>query len=230
MKKVAIILSVSNFILLLSFGFYLFYPKNEEIVEEPSVYNAEGIYELVEESIFYLRILREDNSVMAVGTGVVLLRNGIAATAYHVIDGAERMEAIFNDGRIVNEIEIVATDPLKDMAILRLSAQELTFTEGYEEIAIREEAVKHGEEIFAIGYPLKDTSIITKGIINSPAAEINGRKRILTSAQIASGMSGGPVLDQSGELIGIISGSLRNMNNIHLVIDTEDLRSVLPDE
>ncbi|MFD2876769.1 hypothetical protein ACFTAO_13560 [Paenibacillus rhizoplanae] len=45
--------------------------------------------------------------------------------------------------------------------------------------------------MYALGYPLKNTAIITEGIVNTPAADINGRSRILTSAQVASGMSGG---------------------------------------
>lgn len=53
------------------------------------------------------------------------------------------------------------------------------------------EKLRHGEAVYALGYPLKNTAIITEGIVNTPAADINGRSRILTSAQVASGMSGG---------------------------------------
>ncbi|WP_054939956.1 S1 family peptidase [Paenibacillus ihuae] len=118
----------------------------------------------------------------------------------------------------------------KDIAVLDLpspAAAKLA-DNAYSYLEMRTEAVKHGEAVFALGYPLKNTSIITEGIINTPAAEINGRSRILTSAQVVSGMSGGPLMDAHGRLAGIISGSLRTMNNIHLIINMDDLRSILP--
>ena len=81
--------------------------------------------------------------------------------------------------------------------------------------------------MFAIGYPMKETKIITEGIVSSPQAPVNGRNRILISAQVASGMSGGPVLDKNGDVVGVISGSLRTMNNIHLVVDMDTVRTVM---
>nr|WP_261807957.1 serine protease [Paenibacillus sp. N3.4] len=162
--------------------------------------------------------------------------DGIAATAYHVVAEADHLEAIFNDGRMVSSIEVLGRDDQTDAAILKLPAATAVARENasfekkasYNALRVRETAVKHGEKVFAIGYPMKDTPIITEGIINSPKAEINGRDRILTSAQIVGGMSGGPVIDRYGRLAGIVSGSMRTMNNIHLVIPTEQLRNLLP--
>ncbi|MDF2670383.1 MAG: trypsin-like serine protease with C-terminal domain [Paenibacillus sp.] len=199
--------------------------------DTPVQYNAEQIYERSENAIFYIRVLREDGSVKSTGTGVLLSQDGLAATAYHVVKGAERIDGAFNDGRIVSTIEVLNVDEEKDIAILKLPDPQADAGKEavYEALEIRENQVKHGEKMYAIGYPLKNTPIITEGIINSPKAEINGRDRILTSVQVVSGMSGGPIIDIQGRLIGIISGSLRTMNNIHLVVDIEDLRSLLPD-
>ncbi|MCR8636516.1 S1 family peptidase [Paenibacillus radicis (ex Xue et al. 2023)] len=197
--------------------------------DAPVLHNAEEIYELSDDAVFYIRSMKSDGTLIATGTGVLLSPSGTAASAYHVIKEAERIEATFNDGRAVGSIEVLIFDELTDIAILKLPDPQAVMASGesYHFLPMREAAVKHGEKIFAVGYPLKNTPIITEGIINTPKAEINGRNRILTSAQIVSGMSGGPVIDPSGQLVGIISGSMRTMNNIHLVIDTGDIRSAL---
>ncbi|MNC45218.1 Serine protease Do-like HtrA [compost metagenome] len=134
------------------------------------------------------------------------------------------------DGTVISPVKVTKYDELKDVAVLALPDPAAMKVKGnvYPYLNMRKDAVKHGEAVFALGYPLKNTPIITEGIVNSPDAEINGRSRILTSAQVASGMSGGPLIDAHGQLAGIISGSLRTMNNIHLIINMEDLRSLLP--
>lgn len=193
------------------------------------IYDAEGIYKLAEAATFYLRVLREDGSVQAVGTGVTVSSDGKAVSAYHVVEGGKRFEAMFNNGIIATDIEIIASDEWKDTAILQIHdfATAIVEESPVRYLPIRQSAVRYGEKIFALGYPLKNTPLITEGIINSPKAEINGRNRVLVSAQVAGGMSGGPIIDQQGYVAGIISGSLRTMNNIHLVIDMDDVLSML---
>ncbi|GBG09131.1 serine protease [Paenibacillus agaridevorans] len=202
-----------------------FYTKAE--ADAPAPYNAELTFEQAEKSVFYLRALRSDGTVRSVGSGVVIDSKGTAATAYHVVKDADDLEAVFEDGRVVTGIKTKQFDELTDAALLTLPDSWTKQGKSQAYIPVRKAEVKHGERVFALGYPLKNTVIITEGIVNSPNAEINGRERILTSAQIASGMSGGPLVDEKGNLIGIISGSLRTMNNIHLAVDMGDLRILL---
>ncbi|MEK8129897.1 serine protease [Paenibacillus filicis] len=196
--------------------------------DSPAAYTAEDIFGRSEQAILYIRILREDDSVKATGTGVILSPDGLAATAYHVVKEASRIEGTLRDGSVVGPIEVVAVDEQTDAAVLQLPALKSGPAGGYAFLPIRETAVNFGEQVFAIGYPMANTPVITEGIVNNPKAEVNGRDRVLTSAQIASGMSGGPIIDRFGRVAGIISGSLRTMNNIHLVIPLKEVRSLLP--
>ncbi len=195
--------------------------------DNPAVYHAEAVFAQSAEAVVYLRILREDDSLKATGTAVLVSSEGKAATAYHVVKGAERIEGTLRDGRVISSIEVIGYDEQRDAAILQLPPAEQGDGEPYEFLPVRETAVNYGEQVFAIGFPMANTPIITEGIVNSPSAEVNGRERMLISAQVASGMSGGPVIDRFGRIAGIISGSLRTMNNIHLAVHTEDLRSLL---
>ncbi|NBD27276.1 S1 family peptidase [Paenibacillus glycinis] len=194
--------------------------------DAPAVYDAQEIYARSQAAVFYVRSLGAGGALKDTGTGVVLSADGLAATAYHVIAGADRIEAVLSDGRTLAGIKVLASDEGSDAAILQLPKPR-TGT-AYAAIELRAEPADHGEVAFAIGYPLKATPIITEGIVNSPAALVNGRTVVLASAQVVSGMSGGPLLDEGGRMIGVLSGSLRTMEGIHLAVEAADIRKLLP--
>ncbi|OCT11176.1 hypothetical protein A8709_05700 [Paenibacillus pectinilyticus] len=199
--------------------------------DPPEIYDAEAIYAKAEKSVFYVKAFREDGTVKDVGTGFVVSAEGTALTAYHVIGGADRVGCVLNDGKVTVACSVIAQDETADVAVLKLSPSEIPSgqVDNYVPLELRSSPVKHGEKVFAIGYPMKETKIITEGIVNSPRAPINGRDRVLISAQIVSGMSGGPILDKYGNMAGLISGSLRTMNNIHLVVGTGDIVKIMKD-
>jgi serine protease Do len=182
-------------------------------------YEAEEIYTRSSSAIFFVRSLGEYDTIRSVGTGVIISENGYAFTAYHVTKNAIGLEAVLEDGRIIKGVEVVAYDENNDVSLLRIPLETMS-EKSFTAMPIRsDEELRHGEHVFAMGYPLKGTPIITEGIINSPDAEINGQSRVLVSTQIVSGMSGGPIVDQEGRVAGIISGSLRTMPGIHLAVD-----------
>lgn len=190
-------------------------------------YRAEDIYARAHQAMFYVRVLNEDQTVKSVGSGAIIAADGTASTAYHVVKDATRIEAVLSDGRTVSPVQVLDYDERTDAAVIKLPAPAAK-EPAYTVLEVREPSLQHGERIFAMGYPLKETPIITEGIVNHPTATINGRSRILVSSEIVSGMSGGPLLDEQGRLAGVISGSLRTMNNIHLGISMEDLKALKP--
>ncbi|MNC33467.1 hypothetical protein D3C75_818600 [compost metagenome] len=94
-------------------------------------------------------------------------------------------------------------------------------------VPLRTDQVKHGEKVYAIGFPMKGTKIITEGIVNAPRASINGRDRVLLSAEVVNGMSGGPLMDEHGYAAGILSGSLRTMSGIPLAVSGQEAAAVV---
>ncbi|MBD2847396.1 trypsin-like peptidase domain-containing protein [Paenibacillus sp. IB182496] len=196
--------------------------------EEPQQYEAREIYSEAAPAVFYLRNLTADGALRSVGSGVLIEADGTAVTAYHVVKSAERLEAIMADGSLVTGITVTAYDALTDAAVLQFPSRPAGAAP-YPSVSLRTADAVHGEPVFAIGYPLKETPVITEGIVNAPAAVINGRERVLVSAQIASGMSGGPVLDARGRLAGVVSGSLRTIDGIHLVVGAKQLQAAMSD-
>jgi S1-C subfamily serine protease len=223
-----------KFLLVLLLGGVLFFFYRDCIplkADTPQTYDAESVYELAQNSVFYIRAIREDGSLKDVGTGFLISQEGTALTAYHVIEGVKRLSCVLQDGTEVNDCTVIAVDETTDAAVLHVPpiSGYPQYEEGYPHLAVRTSEVRHGERVFAIGYPMKETQIITEGVVNTPHATINGRDRILVSAQVVSGMSGGPILDRFGNVAGVISGSLRTMNNIHLVVNMKDVNKVLTD-
>ncbi|MHA6531668.1 S1 family peptidase [Paenibacillus sp. BAC0078] len=187
-------------------------------------YDAEGVYAHAEEAVFYVRAFRADGTLKDVGSGFLIQPDGTALTAYHVVEGAARLSCVRDDGAAA-ACRIVAQDEAADTAVLKFPSLDKNMSYPY--LPLRTSPVKHGEKVFAIGYPMKETKIITEGIVNAPGAPINGRERILMSAALVNGMSGGPLVDQYGYAAGLLSGSLRTMNGIHLAVDAESVKRVI---
>ncbi|MRN53748.1 trypsin-like peptidase domain-containing protein [Paenibacillus monticola] len=192
--------------------------------ETPVRYDAESIYAYAEEAVFYVRAYRDDGTLKDVGSGFLIQPDGTALTAYHVVEGAARLGCVRNDGSEA-ACRILVLDEAADTAVLMLPPPGKDSPYPY--LPLRIGPVKHGEKVFAIGYPMKGTKIITEGIVNAPGVPINGRERILMSATLVNGMSGGPLVDQDGYAAGLLSGSLRTMSGIHLAVDAETVKRVV---
>ncbi|MEK3794845.1 serine protease [Paenibacillus sp. FSL R7-0204] len=195
--------------------------------ETPIRYDAESIYSYAEEAVLYVRAYREDGTLKDVGSGFLIQPDGTALTAYHVVVGASRLGCVGNDGSEVT-CRIRAQNEAADTAVLELPAAGKESPYPY--LPLRTGPVKHGVRVFAIGYPMKGTKIITEGIVNAPSVPINGRERVLVSATLVNGMSGGPLVDQEGYAAGLLSGSLRTMSGIHLAVDAETLKLIVSQE
>lgn len=141
------------------------------------------------------------------GSGFVFDEAGHVITNYHVVQGAEEVEVNFT-GADQMSAEVVGVDPSTDLALLEIdaSAQALTpLPLGNSEL------VQVGDAVVAIGNPFGLERTVTAGIVSALQREIrapNGfliDKVIQTDAPINKGNSGGPLLNASGEVIGVNS-------------------------
>jgi S1-C subfamily serine protease len=141
------------------------------------------------------------------GSGVVMSEDGFIITNHHVIEGALSYEVTFEDGRIYTA-ELIGSDDLTDIAVLKISADNLTAVEFGSADSLR-----LGDPSIAIGNPLgqEGGASITAGIISAFnrrvdfADETSLFGMIQTDAAINSGSSGGALVNANGELIGITS-------------------------
>ena len=139
------------------------------------------------------------------GSGFVLDTAGNIATNQHVVDGGGTIRVKFQSGREV-DATLVGSDPSTDLAVIRidLPAAEL------KPLALGDSAaVEVGEGVVAIGSPFGLEGSITAGIVSALGRDIqspNGypiSNTIQTDAAINHGNSGGPLLNDSGKVIGV---------------------------
>ena len=138
------------------------------------------------------------------GSGVVLSADGYLVTNYHVIADCSYIQVLLTDGREF-PAATVGVDPVSDLAVLYIDAQDLTPAEFGDSSAIRV-----GDAVVAIGDPLGVAlrGTMTDGIISAINRDIStadGWKTSLiqTNAALNSGNSGGPLLNCFGQVIGI---------------------------
>ena len=144
------------------------------------------------------------------GSGWIIDEDGIIVTNNHVIEGAQVITVTTDDGTSYDaNINTVATDPLNDLAILKIDAEGLPALERGET-----ESMRVGEWVIAIGNALGQGIRATEGIIsrkgvNLPVSQGQTLYNLIeTSAAINPGNSGGPLVNLSGEVIGITSAKV----------------------
>jgi len=135
------------------------------------------------------------------GSGVIVSPNGYILTNYHVIEGADDIEVSLNDGS-THKARVIGSDPESDVAVLQIKADKLpaiTFD--------RDERVRVGDVVLAIGNPFGVGQTVTMGIVSALGRSHLGintfENFIQTDAAINPGNSGGALVDVSGNLVGI---------------------------
>ncbi len=159
------------------------------------------------------------------GSGVIVDHaGGYVLTNYHVIERAQQIEIMLNDGSTA-AAEIVGIDPETDLAVLHVALPTLS------SIAIGDsDAVQIGDVVLAIGNPLGVGQTVTQGIVSATGRDRVGfntiENFIQTDAAINPGNSGGALIDTSGKLIGINTAILSGQG-ISFAIPTQIAIDVL---
>ena len=189
--------------------------KEKEIVL-PRIDSTEvvSIAEIATKTIVQVQVGERDENgdfiSVGGGSGVVIEKNGLIITNHHVIEDATDVRVIFEDGRMY-ESEIIGSDRLTDIGVIKINIESLTPISfgNSSEILVGDLAV-------AIGHPLTlgAAPTVTTGIISALDRRLDVGSDamntgvtlfglIQTDAPITRGSSGGALLNQNGELIGI---------------------------
>lgn len=191
--------------------------------------------EAVRESVVQIRALREDGEPVpppqagageapaspqqdaaredmgGVGTGVVIVEDGIILTNLHVVAQARRLRVRFHDGHEA-EADMLAAHPDKDLAVIRsrsvpddLPAATLGSSAG----------LAPGDAVVAIGFPFGIGPSVSAGVVSGLGREFaspDGKHRlaglIQFDAAVNPGNSGGPLISMDGEVVGIVTAIL----------------------
>lgn len=171
----------------------------------------------------------------AAGTGVIVTGDGYVLTNKHVINGATKVTVVLDDGTTYEDVKVVATDPLNDIAFLKIdNVSDLNAAKLGDS-----KTISVGQQVIAIGNALGQyQNTVTSGIISGTGRSITASDgtgystetlsdMIQTDAAINSGNSGGPLVNAAGEVIGINTATSSSAENMGFAIPISSIKGML---
>lgn len=159
------------------------------------------------------------------GSGCIITSKGLILTSSHVILGSDNIKVTTSDGVEYKAHIVAQTGKDNDLTLLKINADKplKTITMGNSSL------VKVGQKVLAIGNPFGFNGTLTQGIVSRIDKK---RNKIQTDAAINPGSSGGPLLNTSGEVIGINQAIYNPDNNtsnigIGFAIPINEAKSVM---
>ena len=171
-----------------------------------SVYSSKVVRQQIPDFLRQYGMKGGEHKQRGLGSGVIISIDGYIITNNHVVEEADELKVLLNDGREFTA-KVIGTDPKTDVAVIKIEAENLPAA-----ILADSSKLRVGDVVFAIGNPLDVGQTVTMGIVSAT----NRRMRILeevagyedfiqTDAEINLGNSGGALIDARGRLIGINS-------------------------
>ena len=164
------------------------------------------------------------------GTGFALLDNYIA-TNYHVVEGAKMIwiQGVGGDFEQRYKAKVLAIDKFNDLALLQVQGAHVSnMNIPY---MVKTTTSDVGEDVFVLGYPLTSTMgeeiKLTTGVVSSKTGYQGDVSIYQISAPVQPGNSGGPLFDENGDVIGIVSAKHNDAENVGYAIKASYLRNLM---
>jgi S1-C subfamily serine protease len=178
---------------------------------------------------------KASRTVNKTGTGFVISASGHIITNQHVVEGCGEIRGNLT-GEAPTSLRLVSSDESNDLALLQGPAA------SFKEFAkIRDRTIRSGDSVVAIGFPfhglLTSDFTVTTGIVSSLSGLLNDTRYLQISAAAQPGNSGGPLLDTSGQIVGMVAAKINALKivratgnipeNINFAIKTGAIRDFL---
>jgi serine protease Do len=158
------------------------------------------------------------------GTAFAIGRNGYLVTNLHVLEGNGKIFVVTPDGA-GHTAEVATTDPDNDLAVIRITEEGFSFP-GKPPYSIRKGSPSLAQRIFSMGYP-KDEIVYNEGYISSTTGFDGDTARFQLELPSGPGVSGAPIIDEKGQLAGIVSGKQSQSEGITFAIKPRALQRLL---
>ncbi|MCA9248155.1 MAG: tetratricopeptide repeat protein [Planctomycetales bacterium] len=192
--------------------------KNERDGMSPS--RVEQIAERARKSIVEITFAGRDGDQQGLGTGFVIDADGLIATNLHVIGEARPISVRTVDGKRHDVLAVHASDRNLDLAVLKIANSEL------KPLALAEGPAAQGAPIVVMGNPYGLRNSVVAGVL-SGRQTIADREMLQLAIPIEPGNSGGPVIDEAGRVLGIVTMKSAVTNNLGFAVPIEKLRPLL---
>ncbi|TXG77916.1 PDZ domain-containing protein [Patescibacteria group bacterium] len=169
------------------------------------------------------------------GTGIVISKDGYVITNRHVVNGASTVEVVLADGTTYEDVELIGTDTVNDLAFLKIKGVDSLVPA----VIGDSSSVEVGQKVIAIGNALGQyQTSVTSGIVSGLGRPIiaggeGGQDTeslsnlLQTDAAINPGNSGGPLVNLRGEVIGINTAIDQDAQGIGFAIPINDAKGLI---
>ena len=159
----------------------------------------------------------------ALGSGFLVSADGEIVTNYHVIKEAHSAIVKLSNGAFFPVKGVLASDADKDLAVIKVSGKNLPFlTLG------DDDKLSIGDHVVAIGSPLGLEGTVSDGVV-SAIRDVGNKKWIQTTAPVSHGNSGGPLLNMSNHVVGVITMGVNPElgQNLNFAAPSKEVMSLL---
>lgn len=183
----------------------------------PTVLSAGEIYQKCSPSVFSIQTYDVEGLPYATGSGFFIDSSGLAVTNFHVLENALSATVTLSDGSVHEVLGVAGYHSSQDYALLRIEGDSFT------PLPIGDSSsLQVGDRIYTIGSPKGMQNTMSDGIISSTCRP-EYQNRIQITAPISSGSSGGALLDEYGNVIGITTSTLVDSQNLNFAIPINEV-------
>lgn len=185
--------------------------------------SSEQIYKKCNPSVF--TIVASTGFAYSQGSGFFISSSGVAVSNYHVFDGTIRgtEKAYLSNKNILSVSEILDYDAELDIIIFKVDLN----GKKVRALKMTDRNLVIGQKVYAIGSPLNMTNTFSSGEISQFRGE--NKNTIQINVPIDHGSSGGPLINEYGEVIGITSSKVENTSaNLNFAINIQLVKNMLP--
>ncbi len=176
---------------------------------------------------FFGEIPDQELKKQSLGSGFIIDKDGYIITNNHVVDGADQIKVKLADGREY-EAKVIGRDPKTDLALIKISS----FFKDLPALTLGDsDQQRVGDWVLAIGNPFGLEETVTQGIISATGRVIGSGPYdnfLQTDAPINPGNSGGPLINMSGEVIGINTAIIPSGQGIGFAIPSNMAKKIIP--
>jgi len=196
--------------------------------------SARRIYDIGRPRLLQVRtLLRDQDSQASVGSGSLVGADGLILTNYHVVSQVAlepqryRLNYQTADG-ISGALQLIAFDVVHDLALVRMAQPPAAIASRgtFEFRPAATPPLAQGERIFSLGNPLDVGFVVVEGTYNG-LVERSFLPQILFSGSLNPGMSGGPVLDDKGHIVGVNVATRRDGQQISFLVPAEFAQALI---